>query len=345
MTKEIKDFLRVDNFYRNTNNWKLSEDEFNKFFKFENEGIANAQGFRDKKKISSKSTDIRKCAFCLLVTSLGEPEWPDNLDLETGTFIYYGDNKKPGAAIDATRGNRFLEFIFSNLHSQQRVNIPPILCFEAVKINNKSFMKFLGLAVPGSQGLSSVEDLVAVWKVSQSKRFQNYRSIFTILKEDIILRKWLEDLVNGINPIESDYCPKTWRYWFETGIYKALESAKRILPRSKASQMPISSEEKDILSYLFNEFTDRDFEYASAEIVKILDTNFRNLTVTRFSRDGGKDVVAEYYLGHIDHQIRLSAFIEAKKWKLDSSVGVKPVMRLISRLKHKDIGVFVTTSF
>ena len=345
MSKEPRSFLRLDALYKNTNNWKMPEDEFNKFFRFDSEGINNAQGFRDKKKNSSNSTDIKECAFCLFVTTMGEPEWPDNLDLETGIFTYYGDNRKPGAAIDSSRGNKFLEFLFEKLHSQRRINIPPILCFETVKIDGKSFMKFLGLAAPGSQGLSSVDDLVAVWKVSNNKRFQNYRSIFTILKEEIISRKWREELVDGVDPIKAIDCPVTWKYWVETGIYKSLESEKEIVPRTKISQMPVNAEEKRVLSFLFENLTDRDFEYASAEIVKILDFNFKNLYVTRSSRDGGKDVIGEYYLGHSGHQIRLSAFIEAKKWKLDSSVGVKPVMRLISRLKHKDIGVFITTSF
>jgi restriction endonuclease Mrr len=36
-------------------------------------------------------------------------------------------------------------------------------------------------------------------------------------------------------------------------------------------------------------------------------------------------------------------YAEAKKWS--GSVGVKPVARLISRIKHRDIGVFITTSW
>lgn len=67
--------------------------------------------------------------------------------------------------------------------------------------------------------------------------------------------------------------------------------------------------------------------------------------MTQASKDGGRDVIEKYYLGHAGHQIRLSTYVEAKKWKVESSIGVKPMMRLISRLKHRDIGVFITTSF
>ena len=340
--------LRIDSLYRITNDWKKSEDEFNKFFRFgDGKGINNTSGFRPKSRSDIKSTSILDCAFCVLVTNYGEREWPDELNPETGQFTYYGDNREPGAAIDSTQvgGNRFLQKIFESLHSQSRTLIHPVLCFESVKILNKSYMKFLGIAVPGAQGLSATDDLVAVWKIREGQRFQNYRSIFTILKEELVQKEWLEDLIRGVPSQESIYCPKTWSFFVKTGIYKALECEKSVSPRNKKEQQPSTKNEKRVLDYLFNELTDREFEYASAEIVKLLDPSFKNLFVTRASRDGGRDVIAEYYLGHADHQIKLSAYIEAKKWKLDASIGVKPMMRLISRLKHRDIGVFITTSF
>ena len=67
--------------------------------------------------------------------------------------------------------------------------------------------------------------------------------------------------------------------------------------------------------------------------------------MTRASKDGGRDVIGTYHLGHSKHQVRLSVYIEAKKWKQSSSIGVKPMMRLISRLRSRDIGVFITSSF
>jgi len=41
----------------------------------------------------------------------------------------------------------------------------------------------------------------------------------------------------------------------------------------------------------------------------------------------------------------LEAIVEAKQWADSTGIGVKPMSRLISRLKHRDIGVFVTTSY
>lgn len=348
MPKDSSEILRVDALYRNTNDWKKEEDQFNRYFRFDDgKGINNTSGFRPKSKSNTKSTDIEDCAFCVLVSNFGESEWPDSLNYEIGQFTYYGDNRKAGNAISSTvvGGNRFLESIFRKLHSQDRQSIPPILCFEVVKGAATTHMKFLGLAAPGAQGLGPTDDLVAIWKISSGKRFQNYRAIFSILKEELLSKDWLNDMVEGIAPGDSKHCPESWSYWVKTGIYKVLECSKELTPRKKSEQLPQGKLEISVLKYLFDNLSDREFEYASAELVKLVDPSFRDLVVTRASRDGGRDVIGSYYLGHEEHQIRLSAFVEAKKWKLDSAIGVKQVMRLISRLKHRDIGVFITTSF
>lgn len=354
MTKSAKDSktqlesLLIDKLYRNTNNWKNPLDEFNNFFRFsDDKGINNVSGFRPKTRSDIKDKEVTNCAFCVLITNLGEPEWPDELNLETGQFVYYGDNRHPGKAIDDTPvgGNKLLQVTYNHLHAQSRSLIKPFLCFQAVKDADGSYMKFLGLAAPGARGVSSVEDLVGVWKVKNSERFQNYRAIFTILKESSISKLWLEDLVKGILPNESSFCPEAWKYWVKTGIYKALECDVQLSPRLKKDQLPVTKEEDRVLNYLIESLDDREFEYAAAEIIRLLDPRFKDLYVTRATKDGGRDVIGQYHLGHSGHIIRLSAFIEAKKWKKSTSVGVKPLLRLISRLKHRDIGVFMTTSY
>jgi hypothetical protein len=77
----------------------------------------------------------------------------------------------------------------------------------------------------------------------------------------------------------------------------------------------------------------------------MMDDRFVNPQVTPAVRDGGRDVIAQYRVGHDLHQVLLSASVEAKLWNPRQAVGVKPMMRLLSRLKHRDMGVFVTTSF
>ena len=41
--------------------------------------------------------------FVVLYTSGEDPDWPDHLDLNTGQFVYFGDNKTPGHELHDTR--------------------------------------------------------------------------------------------------------------------------------------------------------------------------------------------------------------------------------------------------
>jgi hypothetical protein len=339
--------LRVDALYRNTNEWTNPADEFNRFFRFQDgKGVNNVAGFRPKSRAGG-STDIRECAFCLLVTNFGEEEWPDRLDRETGLFTYYGDNKKPGRALEGTPvgGNKLLEQAFRRAHNGRRHTVQPFLAFESFRAEAGMHMRFLGLAAPGAPGTSALEDLVAVWRFRSTERFQNYRSLFTILREEVVQRTWLEDLVSGVAATDSAHCPPAWRDWAINGHYRPLSCEKQVVPRSRRDQLPHTPAESSVLERLLDGLDARQFEYAARDIVQLMDNRFTDLRVTRAVRDGGRDVVARYRVGHDLHQVHLEAVVEAKRWAPDSAVGVKPMMRLLSRLKHRDIGVFVTTSF
>lgn len=339
--------VRIDELYRNTNDWKHPDDTFNRFFRFDDgKGINNTSGFRPKSKAGG-STNIGDCAFCVLVTTFGETEWPDTLDRESGRFTYFGDNRMKGVQLHDTTvgGNRLLERVYSLLHTHKRSEIPPFLCFETIKTAQGTFMRFLGLACPGEEGISAFDDLVAVWRIKGEDRFQNYRAMFTVLREETLQKSWLDDMVAGIPPAESKHCPATWRQWVKTGRYTPLSCARQIEPRTRKEQEPADTNERKVLQRIYEELSEREFEFAAAELVQLMDERFTDVAVTRAVRDGGRDVVASYRVGHAKHQVRLSAYVEAKRWNPHSAVGVKPMMRLIARLKHRDIGVFVTTSF
>jgi hypothetical protein len=110
-------------------------------------------------------------------------------------------------------------------------------------------------------------------------------------------------------------------------------------------QLPATAEEKAVLAQLMEGLTAREFEFAAAALVQLMDPRFVELVVTPAVKDGGRDVVGRYRVGHDLHQVMLNACVEAKHWNPMSAIGVKPMMRLVSRLKHRDVGVFVTTSF
>ena len=338
--------LRIDADYRNTSNWRHGADRFNAFFRFPDGGINNVAGFRPKSRAGA-STDICDSAFVVLVTNFTESEWPDRLDREEGLLFYYGDNRQPGTALAETPvgGNRLLEKVFNELHAGSRRLIQPFLVFQAIKKSGDSYMRFLGLAAPGAAGMSALDDLVAAWRVQGQTRFQNYRASFTILSEESVRREWLEDLVTGKQSTESLSCPQAWRHWVETGRYSPLKSVRARQPRTKAEQLPANDVESQVLEQLSHHLNDREFEFAALELIQLMDSRFVNLEVTPPKRDGGRDIIGDYRVGHDLHEVLIKAAVEAKRWRVAGSVGVKPVARLVSRLRRRDLGVFITTSF
>ncbi|MGE5287477.1 MAG: restriction endonuclease [Micromonosporaceae bacterium] len=61
-------------------------------------------------------------------------------------------------------------------------------------------------------------------------------------------------------------------------------------------------------------------------------------------RDGGRDAVGEYLLGPHSDPVAVEFALEAKCYAPINSVGVRETSRLISRLRHRQFGVLVTTS-
>src|SRR5258708_2884056 len=156
-------------------------------------GVGNLGGFR----AAGKGRDKK---FVVLYTSGEDKDWPDTLDLSTGQFVYYGDNKSPGHELHDTQpgGNAILRRVFELLHSSQRQLIPPFFIFRKYPTPASArSVQFKGLAAPGFPGLPSTSDLVAVWKTTDGQRFQNYRSVFTVLNVPVISRAWLQNISAG----------------------------------------------------------------------------------------------------------------------------------------------------
>src|SRR5215470_17413691 len=114
-------------------------------------GAGNQGGFR----IAGRA-DQRK--FVVLYTSGEDSDWPDRLDLSTGQFDYYGDNKTPGHELHDTQrgGNVLLRDVFDRLHAGEpdRSTIPPFFVFKKYPTAGSArSVQFQGLAVPGFRGL------------------------------------------------------------------------------------------------------------------------------------------------------------------------------------------------
>ncbi len=313
-------------------------------------GTGNQGGFRAAGRGDDKT-------FVVLYTSGEDSDWPDQLDLSTGQFVYFGDNKTPGHELHDTQrgGNRLLRRVFDKLHAaaSARAEIPPFLLFRRYPTRQSSrSVQFLGLAAPGFRGLPATADLVAVWKTSERQRFQNYRAVFTVLDVPVVPRAWLNGLADSGHPMNST--PPAWSEWVSLGRYKALVSEPTTIIRSDQAQTPSTPAKVGILRTVWRHFKDAPvaFEAFAARIFQMHDPRVIIDEITRASVDGGRDAVGRYLLGLSGDPVYAEFSLEAKCYSPGpdivgapiNRVGVSEVARLISRIRHRQFGVLVTTS-
>ncbi len=302
--------------------------------------VSNQGGFRYRGRLDSLDLVVLK-------TSLDDPDWPDALDRESGTFIYYGDNKKPGHGLHETRrfGNELLRRFFDSLHAGEsgRRSIPPIFVFSGT--GERRDARFLGLAVPGGPDIENFDDLVAVWRSSEGLRFQNYRARFTILDVSEISRVWIEDLIQRRDPLA--HAPGVWADWVLTGRCRPLKAVRSIEHRSRSEQLPGPPADPAMITTIHGFFESRphDFERCAASLARMLIPEIVEVDVTRPSRDGGRDAIGKMRIGRGPGSVLVDFALEAKCYGIGSSVGVREMSRLISRLRHRQFGIIVTTSF
>lgn len=303
-------------------------------------GVSNQGGFRHLGR-------REKPALLVITSSMSEPDWPDHLDLETGLFTYYGDNRSPGCDLHGTPrwGNQMLRDLFARAHAAppDRASVAPILVFR----NAGTFrdVVFLGLAVPGAAGLPPTEDLIAVWRSSGGQRFQNYKATFTILDTPEIDRAWLRDVRSG-TPLTSN-APRQWQIWVNGGQPSPLKCVPNTRHRTKTEQLPTQEADIQMLERVYSRFEEDPFEFeeCAVQIAEMLLPDIVSRDLTQRSRDGGRDAVGTYRIGSDANGILVTFALEAKCYQRDSGVGVKETSRLISRLRHRQFGLLVTTSY
>jgi Restriction endonuclease AspBHI N-terminal/Restriction endonuclease len=285
--------------------------------------------------------------MAVLYSSGDDPDWPDALDLETGRFTYFGDNKRPGSELHRTPrgGNELLRFAFESTHSdaQSRGRVPPFFVFR--RSGAGAHIEFVGLAVPGAKGVRANDDLVAVWRTTRDRRFQNYRAVFTILDVPVVSRTWIDELTVGVRLGRA--CPDVYRRWVEDGIYSPLEAPRTADFRSVDDQRPREGD-RQLLEEVINHYASDPygFELCAMELWRMLARDsVTSMTGTRRSADGGRDAVGLYSIGPPGDRVHLDFSLEAKCYGASNGVGVRDAARLISRLRHRQFGVLVTTSY
>lgn len=122
--------------------------------------------------------------------------------------------------------------------------------------------------------------------------------------------------------------------------------------RPVEAQLPTKQLDIDIVKSIYEHFRDKPtaFERCAADLAVMMDGNILIDTITRASVDGGRDATGRYKLGPLTDPIYIDFALEAKCYAPGigglslNTVGVREVSRLISRLRHRQFGILVTTS-
>ena len=339
--------LIVDAVYEGGTSGNTGDDPISKLFP----KLGNMSGFRKVKRTDGSG----KLAYVVLYTTMSELEWPDYLDVETGVFRYYGDNRKAGNSLTNTKqgGNKLLEEVFAILNSNKNLDdIPPFFVFK--KGDKGRDVQFLGLAAPGNPNISPDKDLVAFWRTIDNNRFQNYESYFTILdtKNTPIKYEWLEDLLNNHSK-SLVTAPKVWKDYITNGRngIKALKAPRIFKMPTKYDQLQCNEDGKTCISAIREFYKDNPagFEACAVRLAEMMDNHFENFVLTRPWRDGGRDAIGKYVISTgntmANFPLKIDCALEAKCYNENNSVGVKNMSRLISRIRYRQFGILVTTSY
>jgi hypothetical protein len=329
--------LVVDAIYQGGRSGHVGDDPIGSLLPVGNQG-----GFR-----YAGSPRVGQAKLVVLYTSGTDPDWPDTLDRQTGTFVYFGDNKTAGRDLHDTRrgGNVLLRETFDAVHAipARRADVAPFFLF--CKATNGRDVRFLGLAVPGAREVTPRDDLVAVWKTLGDHRFQNYRATFSVLNVPVLTRQWVDCVLAG-SPL-APTCPAAWRAWVRSGTYEPLIAERIRRWRTRREQEPTTEEARQMVSVIHDYFHNEPvrFEACAARLWQMLESPVSRYDLTRPSRDGGRDAIGFYTVGPPGDAIDLDFALEAKCFAPTTAVGVEALSRLISRIRPRQFGVFVTTSY
>jgi hypothetical protein len=144
-----------------------------------------------------------------------------------------------------------------------------------------------------------------------------------------------------------DETPRCWRSWSETRDYQALKAPRAIEYRRREEQLPKDEGGNRLIALIRSKYADNPygFEACAAKIAEMMLQRIVSVDLTRPSRDGGRDAVGKYRIGEGASAVLVEFALEAKCYDTANPVGVKELSRLISRLRHRQFGVLVTTSY
>ena len=187
----------------------------------------------------------------------------------------------------------------------------------------------------------------------KEKRFQNYEAYFTVLDtgRSPISRKWIQALIYD-HEKSMEYAPDAWKRFVKNGRngIVPLKAERIVRIPSKYDQLQSDVEGRKCLSVIRSHYKDDPygFEACATSIVSKMDQNFTDFSLTRPWRDGGRDAIGYYSIstgGKANHPLKIDCALEAKCYAPDNAVHVKQMSRLISRIRYRQFGIMVTTSY
>jgi hypothetical protein len=328
--------LLIDSVYEGGRRGDISDDPLARLLPVGNQG-----GFR-------YAGPKRAPRLVVLYTTGREAEWPDELDEVSGTFTYYGDNHHPGRQLHDTQrgGNVMLRDVFASFRDSPSVRetLPVFLVFEST--GGGRDIRFRGLAVPGSLMLDRDDEIAAIWRSENHQRFQNYRARFTVLDTPLVTRAWIRDVIAGQSL--SANAPESWTRWVRSLRYQPLAAPPLTPIRSKVEQLPWDPAGWELLGSLYDRFRTQParFEPVAARLATLAVSLPLDLEVTRPVVDGGRDATGLLRVGPSADPVAITLALEAKCYAPgQTAVGVKDISRLIARLRYRDVGFMVTTSY
>lgn len=184
-------------------------------------------------------------------------------------------------------------------------------------------------------------------------RFQNYESYFTVLDtgSDPISKEWLRALLDNHDNSLS-LAPRVWRKFVEEGRdgIVALRAPRIVAIPTKYEQLQSDDQGRQCLEAIRDRYKDNPygFEACATDLVCKMDNNFVDFSLTRPWRDGGRDTLGYYSIspgGKANYPLKIDCALEAKCYSPNNSVGVRQMSRLISRIRYRQFGIMLTTSF
>ena len=251
---------------------------------------------------------------------------------------------RPGTARHpAKRGNLLLSRVFERAHAGPGgpAEGPAVPAVRQARHGPRRAVP--RAARTGSDRLSGEEDLVAVWRTTEGQRFQNYRARFTVLDAASVTRAWIGQIIAG-DPLGTA-CPAAGGHGWKQAATGRCWHRRPSSSAAGSSKQPAAAD-KPLLHLVYEHFKDRPSRLRAVRRRHVAGQPAQRRPDRRHPalarrRPGRRRRLPPRPAAD---PVAVEFALEAKCYAPGNGVGVRETSRLISRLRHRQFGVLVTTS-